>query len=105
MSTKPGSIQFDHGGVTVRRVNRCNSLATLSSLAIAGLGIAYLPLVYHQADLQAGKLQRVNAQPELPPLEYVSAYRSDLAEPLASLLAQLAVATSTFPKTDAIVVA
>jgi len=92
---------FDREGVTVRRVNRCNSLATLASLVIAGLGIAYLPLDYHQADLANGRLQLVDVHPELAPLEYVAVHRSDLTEPLVPLLAKLAVGISTFSKTDA----
>ncbi len=93
---------FESSGVSVSRVNLCNSLATLASLTIAGLGIAYLPLTFHRADLEAGRLQLVDAHPVLPPLEYVCAYRSDLAEPLVPLLAQLSVETSTFPAIETI---
>lgn len=88
---------FESSGVTLERMNLCNSLATLASLTIAGVGIAYLPLDFHRADIAAGRLQLLDAHPELPPLEYVCAYRSDLSEPLVPLLAQLAVETSTFP--------
>lgn len=89
---------FNSNGISIRRVNLCNSMATVVSLTIAGLGIAYLPLDFHRADIEAGRLLVVEAHPELLPLEYVSAHRCDLAEPLAPLLAQLAVEVSSFAK-------
>ncbi|MBX3631717.1 MAG: LysR family transcriptional regulator [Simplicispira sp.] len=93
---------FESNGVAIRRINRCNSLATLASLATAGLGIAYLPLENHRADLQSGRLQLVDAQPKIAPLEYVAAHRNGRVEPLIPLLAQLAVETSTFPRTESL---
>ncbi len=90
---------FESSGIAISRVNMCNSLATLASLTIAGLGIAYLPLAFHRTDCEAGRLQLIDAHPVLPPLEYFCTYRNDLAEPLLPLLAQLSVETSTFLKT------
>ncbi|MEP7207546.1 MAG: LysR family transcriptional regulator [Casimicrobiaceae bacterium] len=89
---------FESAGVTVRRVDIVNSLATVATLTLAGLGIAYLPLEYHRADLDAGRLQLVEVEPHLPPLEYVTAHRRDLAEPLVPLLAHLARDISDFAR-------
>ena len=88
---------FKGSGIAINRVNFCNSLTTLASLTIAGLGIAYLPLDFHRSDIESGRLQLVDAQPKLAPLEYVSVHRIDMAEPLTPLLAKLAVEISTFP--------
>jgi DNA-binding transcriptional LysR family regulator len=90
---------FEVEGVTPRRVDICNSLATVASLTIAGLGVSFLPKRYHAGDVQQGRLQVINTRPKIVPLQYVAAYRADRPSPLSAALASLAMSVSSYDKT------
>jgi DNA-binding transcriptional LysR family regulator len=87
---------FELSSASPRRVDLCNSLATIASLTMAGLGISFLPLEYHRADIRAGRLAVVQSRPAIPPLTYVAAYRVDRPNSLVGPLSDLAVSLSTF---------
>lgn len=87
---------FELSAASPRRVGLCNSLATIASLTIAGLGISVLPVEYHRTDVRSKKLKVVQTRPAIAPLTYVAAYRVDRPNSLVGPLADLAVALSTF---------
>lgn len=89
---------FELEGVTPRRVDVCNSLATVASLTIAGLGVSFLPRRHHDEDVRLGRLQILKTRPAIAPLQYVAAYRSDRPSALSAALAALAVSTSSYDK-------
>lgn len=89
---------FEESGAIGRRADTCNSLSVLASWAIAGLGIGYLPLGYHDRDIRAGRLRVINVQPRLPVIEYVAVLDRRHPQPLVQTVADLAVNVSTFER-------
>ncbi len=87
---------FERSGAAPRRVDVCNSLATIASLTMAGLGLSFLPRDYHWKDVEAGRLEIVRTRPSIAALDYVSAYRSDRPNALVGPLSDLAASISTF---------
>lgn len=87
---------FELSGAVPRRVDVCNSLATIASLTMAGLGMSFLPRDFHRKDIESGRLQIVKTRPSIPPLDYVAAYRSDRPSALVGPLSDLAVSISDF---------
>jgi DNA-binding transcriptional LysR family regulator len=87
---------FEVAATNPRRVDTCNSLATVASLTIAGLGISFLPVKHHKNDIRAGRLKLIRTRPRIGPLSYVAAYRRDRPNSMVRPLSDLAVALSDF---------
>jgi DNA-binding transcriptional LysR family regulator len=87
---------FELASASPRRVDICNSLSTVASLTVAGLGISFLPLDYHRSDIRAGRLKVIRTKPEIDPLNYVAAFRSDRPSSIVGPLSDLAVSLSNF---------
>lgn len=87
---------FELDSASPRRVDTCNSLTTVASLTMAGLGVSFLPVGYHRSDIRAGRLKVIRTQPQIDPLNYVAAYRSDRPNSMVRPLSDLAVALSDF---------
>lgn len=87
---------FEVAGVSLERIDVCNSMTTVASMTRAGVGISYLPTGYHAEDISAGRLRIIHTQPALDPLNYAAVYRKDRHTVLAELLSDLAVECSTF---------
>lgn len=64
-------------GVTFQRRLETDNLMAVVGLAVAGLGVAYLPRDCFQPLIAEGKLCRVPVTPELPPLPYAAVWRRD----------------------------
>jgi DNA-binding transcriptional LysR family regulator len=68
-------------GVHIPNVVYSNSMLGVRSLALAGIGIAYLPVEWCKAHLAQGWLRKVNVQPALPPVTFSIAYNSGNRSP------------------------
>lgn len=89
---------FELASATPRRVDVCNSLTTVASLTMAGLGVSFLPLNFHRKDIAESRLKLIVTQPAIAPLSYVVAYRRDRPNSLVGPLSDLAVALSDFER-------
>ncbi|MDJ1466125.1 LysR family transcriptional regulator [Nitratireductor sp. GZWM139] len=58
--------------VRFRKVTICNTFRTAASLAIAGLGVAYVPEALYRAELESGSLRKIDCWPLNPPLNIFS---------------------------------
>lgn len=83
-------------GLEPNVVISCASLSTRARMAIAGIGIAYLPRDVFSADVAAGRLEIVETDLEPMPLHYVAAHRNDAISPVAAILAQVATEYCNF---------
>lgn len=92
---------FEVSGASPRRLDVCNSLATVASLTMSGLGVSFLPASFHRRDIEEGRLQVLRTEPPIAPLQYVAAYRSDRPHALVGPLSDLAVAESNFEEKEA----
>lgn len=83
------------------RINVCNNIGTLAAMAIAGIGIAYLPIEYYAQEIAEGKLRVIRTEPQLPDLEYFAVYDRRSPEPIPEKVAEFARLASRFnPKPD-----
>jgi DNA-binding transcriptional LysR family regulator len=73
-----------------------NSLSALSGLAAAGLGTALLPRARFAAEVEAGRLEIVETDPAIPPLEYHASFRRGGLHRITAAMADLAVMTANF---------
>jgi len=82
-------VMSEHGpGPNV--VFRCSSLGTRARMAMAGIGVAFLPRDIFAVDIAAGRLEILDTELAPESLRYLAAYRSDVTGPAALLLAQMA---------------
>lgn len=84
------SAWLQRNGFIVQRHLQANSFAVLGELALAGLGVAQLPVQFYAAALKAGQLVKVQTTPELPNVRYFAVYRRTPAHALALQMARLA---------------
>ncbi|MGF6920232.1 DNA-binding transcriptional LysR family regulator [Paraburkholderia sp. 40] len=80
---------FESNNVSIRRAFAGNSLISLCSLTIAGVGVSYLPALYFAEFVRQGELAVLYSQPELPPVRYYAVYRNDGPQRLYSHVASL----------------
>jgi DNA-binding transcriptional LysR family regulator len=83
-------------GAALPRQFSCDSLIALVGLAVAGLGLTYLPKECFKPLIKEGKLKIVPTRLALPPIAYVAMYRNDRPIAFTSLVARLARATCDF---------
>ena len=90
---------FGQHGVRPRRIDVCNSLGVVASLATAGLGIALLPpsIFAHEKHLKT-----LETRPRLSDLEFVAAYSRNTESPLVRSIVNIAGDVSTFRTTPPI---
>ena len=96
MSYKQIDRWFEENNATIDRWDVCNSLGVLAALAVAGLGVSYLPRGYFVTEIAENKLKVLNVQPKLPGLEYFVVFERRLADPISHIIAELAQNESTF---------
>ncbi|WP_407175285.1 substrate-binding domain-containing protein [Bradyrhizobium sp. STM 3562] len=84
-------------GVVFPRVLTCDSMTAVLGLAVAGLGVSYLPLCFRPL-IEAGKLMIVPTRPALPPVPYTAMYRNDRPSALTSVVVELARTLCDFSK-------
>jgi DNA-binding transcriptional LysR family regulator len=85
-------------GTMLPRLFSCDSLIALLGLAVAGLGITYLPLQCFKPLVAHGKLKIIPTDPELPAIPYVAMYRHDRPSAFTASVAELAQATCDFSR-------
>lgn len=85
-------------GALPPRLFACDSLIALLGLAVAGLGLTYLPLQCFRPLIAQGKLKVIATDPELPEIPYVAMYRHDRPSAFAAGVAELAQTTCDFSR-------
>ena len=89
---------FQRGRATPRVVNYCNSIATVASLTIAGVGISILPPSLFEAPVKAGELVRLVTDPPVQPIRFYAVCPLSEVQPLSRQIARLAQEISSFEK-------
>lgn len=79
-------------------VNWCNSLHTIASLTVAGVGISLLPPVIFDEELRKKKLVILKTHPAVKPIQYWSAYAAHGDRLLPRAITDLAKAITTFDR-------
>lgn len=64
-------------GVVFQESLVCDSMTALLGLAVAGLGVAYLPYEFCRQFEESGKLEVIETETPLPRIPYVAMYRDD----------------------------
>lgn len=85
-------------GVAVPHVISCDSLIALLGMAVAGLGVTYLPKDCFRPLVAEGKLKIVPTEPDLPPIPYVAMYRRDRPSAFTARIAELAKSICDFSR-------
>ncbi|MFO1107638.1 MAG: LysR family transcriptional regulator [Bradyrhizobium sp.] len=85
-------------GVTPPRLFSSDSLIALLGLAVAGLGVTYLPLQCFRPLVSEGKLRIIPTSPELPDIPYAALYRNDRPTAFTASVAELAMNTCDFSR-------
>ncbi|WP_297837644.1 LysR family transcriptional regulator [Pseudomonas sp.] len=75
-----GQWLAEHHAVPVNYIP-CSSLVALVGLAVAGLGVTYLPYVVAEPSLASGQLVQARVEPTLPVTAYVALGRADTCSP------------------------
>jgi DNA-binding transcriptional LysR family regulator len=83
-------------GISPRIVTSCTSTSALARMAIDGVGITYVQYDVFEPEISAGRLKIIPTEFEIPPLQYVAAYRDDVTSPVASLMAEEAAKACNF---------
>jgi len=87
---------FQRGQATPRVVNYCNSIATVASLTVAGVGISILPPSLFAGAVKAGELVRLGTEPPVAPIRFWAVCPLSEVQPLSRQIARLAQETSSF---------
>jgi DNA-binding transcriptional LysR family regulator len=87
--------------VRCRYLARCKSVAVAASMTVAGMGISYLPVRSHEAEIAQKRLAIVNVTNPLKPVEFVAACSVEQTFSLARAVAELACEVSDFTKSTA----
>jgi len=82
--------------VHCRRIDTCNSMGVVAALTIAGLGISLIPPSCYRREIADGKLRVIKTDRDMPPVEFFAMYPIDEFQPLARVIADLAVDISDF---------
>lgn len=85
-------------GIVLPRSLTCDSMIALLGLAVAGIGISYLPKQSFWPLVRDGKLKIVRTKPELPPIPYAAMYRNDRPSAFTRVVARLAQASCDFSR-------
>lgn len=76
-------------GIVFPRVLTSDNLVALAGLAVAGLGVTYIPDHCFDTVVGSGKLRIIKTHPALPAIPYVAMYRNDYPSTFASAVADL----------------
>jgi DNA-binding transcriptional LysR family regulator len=85
-------------GVVFPRVISSDSLTALVGLAVAGLGVSYLPRQCFRPLFDEKKLVIIPVKPALPPVPYAAMYRNDRPSAFAAAVAELARSVCDFTR-------
>lgn len=87
---------FAHANAELRRVDICNSLTVVTEMVVSGIGVGYLSVPQTLALVERGRLSVLETTPPIPRLEYFAVHSRSATQPMASVVAGLAAANSTF---------
>lgn len=83
-------------GVVFNNVLSCDSIIALLGLAVAGLGIAYIPYHFFHHLLVKEKLALIDCDSILPPVPYIAMFRDDKPHAFIEKIAELSVSCADF---------
>lgn len=83
-------------GRSQRTGTSCNSLAALTSLTIAGIGVSLLPVVTSERDIKEGRLRIIPTVPPNIDLSYAAVCADAVGSPAVNALMELATEASNF---------
>lgn len=89
---------FRAEGAIVPHFLSCDSLIALLGMAVAGLGVTYLPQECFEPLVAEGKLCVIPTDPELPAIPYVAMYRHDRPAVFTANVAELAKSVCDFSR-------
>ena len=81
---------FQSHGVELRNTIVSNHMVALIGMAVAGLGVSYLPLKCLSPLIDDGSLVVLKVTPALPPVTYMAMYRREVSSPLLTAIAKAA---------------
>jgi DNA-binding transcriptional LysR family regulator len=85
-------------GVVFPETLVCDSMSALLGLAVAGLGVTYLPDHFCRHLVEEGKLEIIKTDVPLPPVPYVAIYREDRPHSLVQEVVDIAITCSNFER-------
>ena len=85
-------------GVVFPRLLTCDSMIALLGLAVAGIGVSYLPKQCFWPLVRDGKLKVVRTKPALPLIPYAAMYRNDRPSAFTRVVARLAQESCDFSR-------
>jgi len=91
---------FAEEAIAPNRINYCNSLSTMLNVVRAGICICMMPLELVGADIEAGTLRILIAEPPLRPLTFFVATRAESIDPAVADIAELVATVVRLPKMD-----
>lgn len=89
---------FHKGGAYPRRRTLCNSMMTLATLTMNGLGVSLLPKQLFRREIEEGKLAVVPTTPPMPIIHFHAAYRPGRWSRFGEVIAKHAQEVSDFPR-------
>lgn len=88
---------FRKGGAPPQQYSSCDSMWTLASLTMAGLGVGLLPPTLFSMELENGDLQLLTATPELPALDFYAIHVPDRSSLITRVVVSAAKEMCDFP--------
>lgn len=85
-------------GVAFPRTVTCDSMIALLGLAVAGIGVSYLPKQCFWPLVRDGNLKVVRTEPALPLIPYAAMYRNDRPSAFTRVVARLAQTSCDFSR-------
>ena len=85
-------------GIILPRLLSCDSMIALLGLAVAGIGVRYLPKQCFRPLVSDGTLKIIRTKPALPLVPYAAMYRNDRPIAFTRLVALLAQASCDFSR-------
>jgi DNA-binding transcriptional LysR family regulator len=85
-------------GIILPRMLSCDSMIALLGLAVAGIGVSYLPKQCFRPLVSDGTLKIIRTKPALPLVPYAAMYRNDRPIAFTRLVAQLAQVSCDFSR-------
>lgn len=73
----------------IRRAIVCNSLNTITGLAVSNMGVSFLPLAYVRPLVRRGKLVALGSEPALPPMDYHLVWLREDYRPITRVMRKL----------------
>lgn len=82
--------------VHARSTTVCNTIGVMGTLALAGLGVGFLPRAHYARQIEDGRLRVLQVEPAMPALRYFAAYEAARSAPLLARICEMAREASSF---------